>query len=71
MAENNDLLISNQVANVLEGLANELVEIPAEHDGKGGYKLDYFVLMDWFLSPPPEFLIRLVGYANAKALLAD
>lgn len=66
------LLSNEQTAAVLNALGEDLLtEIPAQHDGKGGYKLDYWVLVDWFVNTPPAFLEKVTGYANAKALMVD
>lgn len=46
-----------------------LVDIPAEHDGKGGYKIDYFAAVKFLLDPPKEWIDRLTGWVNTKELL--
>lgn len=66
------MITQDQVRAVLEGLGEDfIVDIPANHDGKGGYTLDYFKVVEWLIWPPQEWIDRLVGYVNAKALLTD
>jgi hypothetical protein len=61
-----------QVKDVLRALGEEfLVDVPAEHDGKGGYKLDYFVLARELVSVTDEQADRIVGYINTQALSGE
>lgn len=56
-----------QVQDVLEALGEEfLVDIPAEHSGKGDYKLDYFLLVTFLVNAPDEWADRIARYINAK-----
>lgn len=56
-----------QVQDVLRALGEEfLVDVPAEHDGKGAYKLDYFDLVGFLITPTDEWADRIAGYVNTR-----
>lgn len=63
------MINKGQVQDVLIALGEEfLVDIPAEHNGKGDYKLDYFTLVTFLVNAPDEWADRIAGYANSKEL---
>jgi hypothetical protein len=63
------MISQQQVQDVLRALGEEfLVDVPAEHDGKGGYKLDYFVLARALVSVTDEQADRIAGYINTQEL---
>lgn len=63
------MINKEQVQDVLAALGEEfLVDIPAEHSGKGDYKIDYFKLVGIFVDAPDEWAERIAGYANSKEL---
>lgn len=61
-----------QTRQVLEALAEEfLVDVPAEHDGKGNYRLDYFVLIGALIGADDDWVDRIVGYVNTKDVFGE
>lgn len=56
-----------EVKEVLTALGEDfIVDIPAKHDGKGGYTIDYFELVTFLIQAPDSWVDRIVGYINAK-----
>jgi hypothetical protein len=66
------LIESKQVREVLTALGEDfIVDIPAKHDGKGGYTLDYFDVVTFLIQAPDEWVDRITGYINTKSLNGD
>jgi hypothetical protein len=56
-----------QVQEVLSALGEEfLVDIPAEHNSSGDYKLDYFLLVRFLVNASDEWADRIAGYINTR-----
>lgn len=56
-----------EVERVLVALGeNFIVDVPAKHDGKGDYQIDYFELVTMLVSPPPAWVDQIQGYINSK-----
>lgn len=61
-----------QVEAVLIALGEEfLVDVPALHDGKGGYLIDFFELSHRLVDPEGAWVERIQGYVNTKEFLND
>lgn len=54
------------VAATLAALAEEfLVDVPAAHDGKGGYYIEYNTLANALVNSPEDWYEQIAGYINA------
>ena len=61
------MITSKDVEAVLIALGeNFIVDVPAKHDGKGDYQLDYFELVTFLVNPAPAWVQQIQGYINTK-----
>jgi metal-dependent HD superfamily phosphatase/phosphodiesterase len=58
---------AEQVEAVLTALAEEyLVDVPATHDGKGGYFIEYTTLAHQLVNSGIEWYTEISNYVNTK-----
>lgn len=61
------MIKAQEVERVLSALGeNFLVDVPATHDGKGGYFIEFTVLANALCNAAPAWVDEIVGYVNTR-----